>query len=104
MFPDRATDDDDVTPFGDDVFPARRRHAESELFFDLLEELGVPAVHDREVDLFAPPLQIRQVGAHGPRAGADHSETKLGHRLCAPLCLEPAEPEATRPARAVSKD
>src|SRR5438309_7398349 len=101
--PDRAADDDDVTPFGDDVFPVGRRLAEAELFLDLPHQLRIPAVHDREVDELAPPFEIRQVGAHGPRARADHSETKLRHRSCAPLCLEPADGEATRHARWVSK-
>src|SRR6058998_3691944 len=99
MFPDRAADDDDVAPFGDDVLPACRRLPEAELVLDLLQQLGIPAVHDRELHEFAPPLQIRQVRARGPRTGTDHPETKLRHRPCAPFCLDSAEAEATRRAR-----
>ena len=79
MLPDRSADDDDVAVFGDDVFPSRRRQAETEFALDPVQELGVPPIDDGELEDITPSFQVGEMGADRPRAGTDHSQTKLGH-------------------------
>ena len=76
----RAADHDDVGLGLEDLAPIRGRLLEAELVLDPPQQVRVPPVHDRELDLVLMGLEVRQMRADGPRSRADDAQTQLRHR------------------------
>jgi hypothetical protein len=62
----RTADHDDVRLRLDHVAPVARRRLEAELVLDPLQQVGVPAVDDRELDLIPVCSEVREMRADGP--------------------------------------